>query len=76
MKLKVVDIDNIFDSFLVKYINDNKGKLSEKEWEEKIPLLYLDFGDTALDELDGKTPDEYYKEATAEELSQLLKEHV
>ncbi len=76
MKLKVIDIDNIFDDFLVKYINDNKGKFSEKEWEEKIPLLYLEFGSTTLEELDGLTPEDYYKDASGQDLALLLKEHV
>ena len=43
MKVKVIDIDNIFDDFLVKFISENKGKLTEKQWEEKIPVLYLEF---------------------------------
>lgn len=76
MKLKVVDIDNIFDTFLVNYIRENSGKLTEKQWEEKIPVLYLDFGEEKIDELDGHTPNEYYANASGEELAVLLKEHV
>ena len=36
MKRKVVDIDVIFDNFLVDYIQTNRGKYTEKEWEEKL----------------------------------------
>lgn len=76
MKLKVVDIDNIFDDFLVKYINENKGKFTEKEWEEKIPVLYLEFGSANLEELNGETPETYYSKASGKELAELLAEHV
>ena len=76
MKFKVVDIDNIFDTFLVNYIRENSGKLTEKEWEEKIPVLYLDFGEEKLDELDGYAPNEYYCNATGKDLADLLKQHV
>lgn len=76
MKIKVVDIDNIFDDFLVKFINENRGKFNEKEWEEKIPVLYLDFGSTKLDELGGVAPEDYYSGASGKELAELLKAHV
>ena len=69
MNKKVIDIDNVFDDFLVKYINENKGKFTEKQWEEKIPVMYLEFGSTALEELDGATPEEYYSDLTGEELA-------
>jgi len=76
MKRKVIDIDQIFDDFLVSYINENRGKFSEKEWEEKIVNLYHIFLETPIDELGGVTPDKYYDGATAEELCELLCEHV
>ncbi|MBQ7408244.1 MAG: hypothetical protein IJW13_03110 [Clostridia bacterium] len=76
MKRKVVDIDVIFDNFLVDYIQTNRGKYTEKEWEEKIPVLYLEFGSTKLDELDGFSPEEYYQDLSGEELARLLFEHV
>ena len=76
MNKKVIDIDNVFDDFLVKYINENKGKFTEKQWEEKIPVMYLEFGSTALEELDGATPEEYYSDLTGEELAKLLAAHV
>lgn len=74
--LKIIDIDEIFDSFLTDYIKKNSGKYSEKEWEERIPLLYDEFGKTPLDELDGACPDDYYKGACGDELCALLAEHV
>lgn len=74
--LKILDIDEIFDSFLTDYIKKNTGKFSEKEWEERIPLLYDEFGKTPLDELDGATPEDYYASADGEELCALLAEHI
>lgn len=76
MKVKVVDIDVIFDNFLVKYINENKGKFTEKQWEEKIPVLYLEFGSTPIEELGGIAPENYYSGLSGKELADLLKEHV
>ena len=76
MKVKVVDIDVVFDNFLVKYISENRGKFTEKEWEEKIPVLYLEFGSTPIDELDGVAPEKYYDGLTGSELAMLLEEHV
>lgn len=76
MQKKVIDIDVVFDDFLVKYINENKGKYTEKEWEEKIPVLYLEFGSTPLDILDGFAPENYYADVSGEELANLLAGHV
>jgi hypothetical protein len=76
MKVKVVDIDVVFDNFLVKYISENKGKFTEKEWEEKIPVLYLEFGSTPIDELGGIAPEKYYEGLSGSELALLLEEHV
>ena len=76
MNKKVIDIDNVFDNFLVKYISENKGKFTEKQWEEKIPVMYLEFGSTPLDELDGATPEEYYSDLSGEDLAILLEKHV
>ena len=69
-------IDVVFDNFLVKYISENKGKFTEKEWEEKIPVLYLEFGSTPIDELGGIAPEKYYEGLSGSELALLLEEHV
>lgn len=76
MSRKVIDIDQIFDDFLVNYINENRGKYDENEWEAKIVNLYNEFLVTELAELDGLTPLNYYKGASAEELVDLLVSHV
>lgn len=76
MKVKIVDIDKIFDDFLTHYIQSNRGKYTEKEWERKIPGLYDEFGRTELEELDGKCPNEYYKSLSGSELCDVLSEHI
>lgn len=75
-KIKVLDIDNIFDEYLVGYIKENKGKYDVKQWEEKVPLLYVEFGNTPLDSLDGLSPEEYYEGISGEELAETLYKHV
>lgn len=76
MKREIIDIDQIFEDFLVSYINENRGKYSEDEWEEKIVNLYNVFLESPLKELGNKTPDEYYDGADADELCKLLSEHI
>ena len=76
MKVKIVDIDKIFDDFLTHYIQSNRGKYTEKEWERKIPGLYDEFGRTELEELDGKCPNDYYKSLSGSELCDVLSEHI
>lgn len=76
MTKKLIDIDALFEKFLTDYITENKGKYSEKDWEEKIPGLYDEFGKTKLPELDGFTPETYYDGLTAKQLSDLLNEHI
>lgn len=75
-KIKVLDIDKIFDDFLVNYIKQNRGKFDEKQWEEKVPVLYAEFGCTPLDDLDGLTPEEYYAGVDPAELAGILYKHV
>lgn len=76
MKVKIVDIDALFDQFLADYIRNNRGKYTEKEWESVIPGLYDEFGKAPLDELDGTCPDEYYKAFCGSDLCAALAEHI
>ena len=55
--MKLVDFDGLFDKKLAKYIKENAGKFSEKQWENQIPRLYQKFGDTYLNGV-GATPRE------------------
>lgn len=74
--IKTVDVDSLFDTYISDYVYKNIGKVKPEEIENKIPMLYVEFGKTALKELDGKTPEEYYKSFTGEELVCCLKGHL
>lgn len=74
--IKVIDVDVLFDKYISDYVYGNIGKVKPEEIENKIPELYLEFGDTKLKELGGKTPNEYYKSFSAEELIDCLKKHL
>jgi len=76
MKVKIIDIDEIFDDFLTGYISTNRGKYTEKEWENKIHGLYEEFGKTELDELGGACPADYYKGLSGSELCEVLAAHI
>ncbi len=70
----LIDFDGIFDRQLAKYMRENAGKYSEKEWETLIPKLYDKFGDTAVKSA-GTTPRAYYKNMDGGELVFTLVRH-
>ena len=74
--IKLIDVDKLFDKYIEGYVYDNIGKVKPEEIENKIPELYLSFGDEKLDELDGKTPNTYYKSFNGKQLLSCLKEHL
>ena len=65
----MIDIDNLFEQFFKKYIAENLGEMTEEEIEDKIPELYAEFGDTPNDKLGGKSPRNYLKGFSDDELS-------
>ena len=74
--IKVIDVDKLFDKYIEQFVYSNIGKLKPEEIENKIPELYDSFGDQKLEELDNLSPNEYYKNAGANELLECLKGHV
>ncbi len=74
--IKILDLDAIFDKYIEGYVYENIGKVKPEEIENKMPELYLKFGDEKLDELDGKTPNTYYSSFSGKELVDCLKEHL
>ncbi len=74
--VKVIDIDELFDKYIEKYVYSNIGKVKPEEIENNIPKLYLEFGDAKLKELDGKTPNTFYKGYSGEQLLECLKNHL
>ena len=64
----MIDSDNLFEQFFKKYIAENLGKMTEEEIEDKIPELYAEFGDTPNDKLGGKSPRNYFKGFSDDEI--------
>lgn len=71
---KLIDFDELFDRKLAQYMEEHAGEYSEKQWEDLIPRLYRNFGDTLIKSV-GTTPKGYYEEMTDEELVEALKAH-
>ena len=64
--MKLIDFDGLFDEKLSQYIEENKGKYTEKQWENIIPKLYKKFGDTYVAKVKS-TPKQYYAKMTDRE---------
>lgn len=73
--MKLVDFDGLFDEKLSQYIEENKGKYTEKQWENIIPKLYKKFGDTYVAKVKS-TPKQYYAKMTDGELAETLGDHL
>lgn len=74
--IKVIDVDQLFDDYISDFVYKNIGKVKPEEIENKIPELYVEFGDEKLAKLDGKTPNEYYKAYSGKDLLECLKAHL
>ena len=73
--MKPIDFDGMFDKRLAKYMRENAGKFTEKQWEDKIPVLYQKFGDTFLKSV-GATPRGYYQAMSDRQLVEELLAHI
>ncbi len=74
--VKIIDIDELFNKYISDYVYENIGKVTPEEIENNMPVLYDEFGRTAIKELNGKTPATYYIDFTANELLRALEEHI
>ncbi len=74
--IKVIDIDKLFDEYISDFVYKNIGKMKPEDIENKIPELYLKFGDEKLKELDNKSPVEYYLQFSIDKLLTCLKSHL
>ncbi len=72
----MIDIDLLFEKYFKKFLAENLGKMTEEEIEDKVPDIYREFGNTANSELGGKSPTEYFKSKTTEQLVTELKDCV
>ena len=73
--MKLIDFDGMFDEKLSVFMEENKNKYTEKQWEDIIPKLYKKFGDTYVAKIKC-TPKEYYAKMTDAELTQTLCAHI
>lgn len=73
--MKLIDFDGLFDEKLTQFMEENKNKYTEKQWEDIIPKLYKKFGDTYVAKVKC-TPKEYYAKATDSELVEMLSAHL
>lgn len=74
--IKIIDLDKLFDKYISDYVYKNIGKIKPEEIEDNMPKMYEKFGNSKLTELEGKTPNGYYKDFLTEELLEGLKEHI
>lgn len=74
--IKAIDIDNLFDKYIEGYVYENIGKIKPEEIENKIPILYKDFGKEKNPLLNGKSPEEYYNRESTSALLKCLREHI
>lgn len=72
---ELIDFDGLFEEKLAEYIRMNAGKYTEKQWENVIPKLYRQFGDTYIPRA-GATPKQYYAAMSDDELAGTLARHV
>ena len=73
--MKLIDFDGLFDEKLTQYMEENKNKHTEKQWEDIIPKLYKKFGDTYIAKLKC-TPKQYYAKMSNAELAETLSAHL
>lgn len=73
--MKLIDFDGLFDEKLTQFMEENKNKYTEKQWEDIIPKLYKKFGDTYVAKVKC-TPKEYYAKMTDTELVETLSAHL
>lgn len=74
--IKIIDLDNVFQKYIEKYVLENIGKIDPEDIENKISELYAFFGDEKNSLLDNFSPNEYYKKFTTSELLDALLQHV
>ena len=73
--MKLIDFDGLFDEKLAQFMEENKDKYTEKQWEDIIPKLYKKFGDTFVSKIKC-TPKQYFEKMTDTELVECLCAHV
>ena len=52
----MIDIDGLFEAYFKKYIAENLGKMTEEEIENRVPELYVSFGNEPDEKTRRKKP--------------------
>ena len=73
--MKPIDFDGLFDEKVAQFMKESKKKRSAKAWEDVIPKLYQQFGDTYVAKIKC-TPKQYYAGMSDETLVETLSAHV
>lgn len=73
--MKIIDFDGIFDEKVAQFMKESKKKRSAKGWEDVIPKLYKQFGDTYIAKMKC-TPKQYYANLSDESLVETLSSHI
>lgn len=73
--MKLIDFDGLFDEKLAQFMEENKDKYTERQWEDIIPKLYKKFGDTYISKIKC-TPKEYFAKMSDNELADCLRAHL
>ncbi len=73
--MTLIDFDGLFDEKIAQFMKDSKKKRSQSAWEDLIPKLYEQFGDTYVAKIKC-TPKQYYARMTDETLMRTLAAHV
>lgn len=69
------DFDGIFDKKISNFIEKNKDKFTEEQFEDMIPKLYNEFGDAYLKVIDD-TPNGFFAKMSDKELVFALKKYL
>ncbi len=64
----MIDVDELFEEYFKKYVTDNLGKLTEEQIENNVPEVYERFGSESNEKLGGKSPREYFRSFSDDEL--------
>ena len=73
----MIDFDKLFEKFLVDYLKNNPEKFSDYEdMENSTGIIYAIWRNTALDELNGNTPNKFFSDKNTEELLNMAEDYI
>ena len=63
--MRIFDLDGLFEKFVKNYIKENNLTVGD-DFDDLLVEIYEKFDSTVFDELDGKTPVEFFEDETAD----------